>query len=106
MARSFPRAVIALTALSLVLAACGSSSGGGGSASPTSGTGQTATGPVPFGGTVTVGAEEEPDCFDWLGSCSGSAWGTWMAQLATEPQAFRSVVKDGNLEQVPGTVLT
>ena len=53
-----------------------------------------------------VGAEQEPDCFDWLGQCAGSSWGTWMAQLETQPQAFRAVVKDSQLVQVPSTVLT
>jgi peptide/nickel transport system substrate-binding protein len=105
MARSFPRALIALTALSLVLAACGSSGSGKAKTSDTTGNTVSST-PAPFGGSITVGAEEEPDCFDWLGSCSGSAWGTWMAQLETVPYAYRSVVTDGKLEQIPGPVLT
>ena len=39
-------------------------------------------------------------------SCSGFAWGTWMAQLETQPQAFRDVVKNGKVVEVPGAVLT
>jgi len=105
MARSLARALVAFTALSLTLAACGSSSDSGGSTSNTSGN-TVSSEPAPFGGAITVGAEEEPDCFDWLGSCSGSAWGTWMAQLATVPYAFRAVVKDDRLVQIPGAVLT
>jgi len=47
------------------------------------------------GGTVTVGAEEEPDCVDWIGSCAGSAWGSWMMNETTVPRPF-TVVKKGN----------
>jgi len=81
-----------LIVLSLVLAACGSSS------KPPSSNGPTTTvfsGTVPNGGTIVVGAEQEPDCFDWLGGCSGSSWGTWMAQIMTIPYAFRDVPRTG-----------
>jgi peptide/nickel transport system substrate-binding protein len=95
-------AVAVLIVLSLVLAACGSSS------KPTSTESTTTvfTGTVPNGGTLVVGAEQEPDCFDWIGQCSGSSWGTWMAQLETQPQVFRVTPKDGKLVEVPGPVLT
>jgi len=91
-----------LIVLSLVLAACGSSS-------KPNANGPTTTvfsGTVPNGGTVVVGAEQEPDCFDWLGGCSGSSWGTWMAQIMTVPYAFRDVPKNGTLVEVPGAMLT
>jgi peptide/nickel transport system substrate-binding protein len=104
MARSFPRAIVALTVLALTLAACGSSSKTGNPSSSGS-QGTNASGPVPNGGTVTIAAEEEPNCMDWLGSCAGSAWGTWMVQLETQPQAFRAVVQNGQLVQVPGAML-
>jgi peptide/nickel transport system substrate-binding protein len=98
-----PFGVIAvLIALSMVLAACGSSS------KPPGATGSSTTvfsGEVPQGGSIVIGAEQEPDCFDWIGQCSGSAWGTWMAQIETQPQAFRAVPKDGKMVNVPGTVL-
>ena len=59
------------------------------------------------GGTITIGAEQEPDCFDWIGPCAGSAWGSWMAQLETQPQAFRAVVDRTAARQwQPGAVLT
>jgi peptide/nickel transport system substrate-binding protein len=104
MARSRSRALVGLTAASLLLAACGSSTKSG-SPTPNSSSNTVSSAPAPYGGAITVGAEEEPDCFDWLDACAGSAWGTWTAQLATQPQAFRAVVKDGNLIQVPGAVL-
>jgi len=40
------------------------------------------------GGTLVVGAEQEPDCADWIGSCAGSVWGYWTMNLATMPRAF------------------
>jgi peptide/nickel transport system substrate-binding protein len=88
----------------LALAACGSSSkksssNGGNAAGPTT------TVVVPKGGTLTVGAEQEPDCFDWIGSCGGSSWGYWMAQVATVPFAFIAAGTGGNLTNTPGPVL-
>ncbi len=95
--------VAVLIALSLVLAACGSSSKpkGGSDSSPTTVFG----GKVPNGGTLTVGAEQEPDCFDWLGGCSGSQWGSWLVQVQTVPYAFRDVMKNGNVTEAPGAML-
>ena len=105
MARRVFGALALLTALSLLAAACGSS-GKGAAGGGTNGPSTTIfSGTVPQGGTLTVGAEQEPDCFDWIGSCAGSAWGTWMAQIQTEPSAFRTVVRNGAVVEVPGAVL-
>jgi peptide/nickel transport system substrate-binding protein len=102
--RRRPFGALALVAIMVAtLAACGSSDDTAdepGNSTPTS-----FTGTVPDGGTLVVGAEQEPDCFDWVGQCSGSQWGTWMAQIQTQPQAWRSVVQDGELVEVPGAVL-
>ncbi len=98
------RLIVGLTVLTVALAACGSSSK---SSSSTSG-GSASTTPaanVPTGGTLTVGAEQEPDCFDWIGSCGGSSWGYWMAQVQTIPFAFIAAGTDGNLTSTPGPVL-
>jgi len=104
MARRFLRAVALLGALSVIIAACGSATPGGPAGS--SGASVVTTNePVPYGGTVTIGAAEEPDCFDWIGQCAGSQWGSWMAQYATVPMAFRTVVKDGKVTEAPGAVL-
>jgi peptide/nickel transport system substrate-binding protein len=103
MARRFFGAFAVLTALALVFAACGSSGKGAvGSSSPTT---TSFSGVVPDGGTIVVGAEQEPDCLDWLGQCSGSLWGSWLAQYETEPLAFRTVVRNGEVVAVPGAVL-
>jgi peptide/nickel transport system substrate-binding protein len=97
-------AVAVLIVMSLVVAACGSS--GSGKAAPQSSPTTVFSGTVPQGGTLVIGAEQEPDCFDWLGGCSGSSWGTWMAQIETVPYAFRDVMKNGQVVEEPGAVLT
>jgi peptide/nickel transport system substrate-binding protein len=89
--------------LVLTTAACGGSDDS--SDAPTKSSTPTFTGEVPDGGTLVVGAEQEPDCFDWVGQCGGSQWGAWMAQIHTQPMAWRAVVKDGELVEVPGPVL-
>jgi len=97
------RSVVVIAALALVLAACGSSSktgsGSGGSNNSTT------TVNVPTGGTLTIGAEQEPDCFDWLGTCAGSSWGLWMAEVNTIPSAFVDAGVGATLNNVPGPVL-
>lgn len=40
------------------------------------------------GGRVVIGAEQEPDCADWIGVCGGSIWGTYMMQSGTIPTVF------------------
>lgn len=40
------------------------------------------------GGTITIGAEQEPDCLDFVGSCSGSSWGFWTVAVNTLPRVF------------------
>jgi len=40
------------------------------------------------GGTITVGAEQEPDCADWISSCAGASWGEWTMQEHSMPRVF------------------
>ncbi len=40
------------------------------------------------GGEIVIGAEQEPDCADWLGTCSGSIWGNYTMWTTTIPVAF------------------
>ncbi len=107
--RSSLRLVAVAAAIVVLGAACGSSSKSGNGA-PKSGSSATTIVNVPQGGTLTVGAEEEPKCMDWLDQCASSSWGTWIAQLETVPFAFRVVPtgapNSGNLNTVPGPVLT
>jgi peptide/nickel transport system substrate-binding protein len=43
------------------------------------------------GGTVTIAAEQELDCADWIASCAGLAWGTWTYNVHTLPRPFDQV---------------
>ena len=99
MARRIPGSLALAAALALNLTACGSSAKTGTGNAP-------ASRPVPDGGTIVIGAEQQPDCFDWIGTCSGSSWGTWMAQIETQPRAFVDVIRDGKLVEEPGPVLS
>lgn len=68
----------------LVLAACSSAP-----AQPKD-DGTAAPVPVGQGGEIVIGAEQEPDCADWLGTCSGSIWGSYIMQATTIPAAFHA----------------
>src|SRR5262245_44231928 len=66
----------AVSVIALLAAACGSSSNKSNNASSSGGSGNTVNnGPVPQGGTLTLGAEQEPDCLDFIASCASSSWG-------------------------------
>jgi peptide/nickel transport system substrate-binding protein len=85
-----------LAALSLVAAACGKSS------SKPSATTNTTEKPVK-GGTLVLGAEQEPDCADWIATCAGASWGIYMYGGQTMPRAF-DLTPDA--KQVPSILLT
>jgi len=107
MRKRFVRVVAGVAMLSIVAAACGSSSNKG--SSNTQAPSQSSVNPadVPNGGTLTIGAEQEPDCFDWVGSCGGSTWGFWMGQVATMPSAVLPIEQpDGTYKNEPSPVLT
>jgi peptide/nickel transport system substrate-binding protein len=86
----------------LAFAACGGSDGGDSSSPtipPSSGSS------TPDAGTLVLAAEQEPDCADWIGSCGGIAWGSWIMQYQTMPRAF-DIVKDGeNWDYAPSNLL-
>lgn len=94
-------AVVALAATTFV-AACGSSSK---TSSPSGATTTTKPVDVPQGGKLTIGAEQEPDCMDWLGTCAGSSWGSWMVENNTIPFAFLASGSGADLKNTPGPVL-
>lgn len=88
--------------LALVLAACGGSSSKTGS-KPSGG--GTTGGKVPTGGTLVLGAEQEPDCADWIASCAGASWGLYTIQEHTMPRVFDYVKKNGAWTEVPSPLL-
>jgi peptide/nickel transport system substrate-binding protein len=61
---------------------------------------------VPEGGSLVIGAEQEPDCFDWMGSCGGSSWGYWMGGVTTMPRSYDVVVDNGKYSYKPNILLT
>ncbi|MBO9521468.1 MAG: peptide ABC transporter substrate-binding protein [Nocardioidaceae bacterium] len=83
-------ALVASAALLALVTACSNSSagtgGGNGGGDPVA---------VRQGGAIVIGAEAEPDCADWLGTCAGSIWGSYTMKEATVPVAF-VVRKDGD----------
>ncbi len=79
--------VLALASVALVAAACGSSKKSS-SSSPTTAGGGSTNANVKQGGDVVFGAEQEPDCMDWIGSCSGAAWGVYTVETNTMPRAY------------------
>jgi peptide/nickel transport system substrate-binding protein len=83
------RGVIVATLLSVslvaALAACTS-----GQAAPS----ETATTTVQDGGQIVIGAEQEPDCLDWIATCAGSIWGTYIMQVPTIPRVFETRLVD------------
>jgi peptide/nickel transport system substrate-binding protein len=84
----------------MVAAACSSSksssSGGGGGTTA-------APSQVKQGGDITLSAEQEPSCMDWIDNCAGAAWGVYTVQVNTMPHAY--VWTDTNT-YAPGDVLS
>jgi peptide/nickel transport system substrate-binding protein len=90
MRRSYRRrdrlAVAGATAVVLVLiAAC---TGGGSKPVVTTTTTIRPAATITQGGEITVAAEGEPGCMDWISTCAGSAWGVWTVETNTMPRAY------------------
>ncbi|MBV8952168.1 MAG: peptide ABC transporter substrate-binding protein [Actinobacteria bacterium] len=96
------RTAIVATVLAIVAAACGGSSS---SSKKPSTAGSTTSVNVPNGGTLTIGAEQEPDCADWIDSCAGTSWGTWTMEAQTMPRAFDMVSDNGDWVYRPSILL-
>jgi peptide/nickel transport system substrate-binding protein len=96
--------VVSLVAvLAIVAAACSSDSKS--STKDTSAT-TASSGSVPNGGTLVAGAEQEPDCADWIASCAGASWGLYTIQEHTMPRVFDFVKKNGVWVETPNILLT
>lgn len=81
--------VAAAAAVAMLVSACTSSSTdqdptGAPSAAPSD------TRALQQGGTIVIGAEQEPDCLDWIATCAGSIWGSYMAQVTTIPVVYNT----------------
>lgn len=94
-----------LLVLAMLAAACGDDDDNSGNAGGTTETTAASSGEVPSGGTLVVGAEQEPDCVDWMGSCGGSSWGYWMMGATTMPRSYDIVRKGDNYSYEPSSLL-
>jgi peptide/nickel transport system substrate-binding protein len=90
--------VVALLAVAaLVLAACGSDSKGG-TSSTTKSSGTSS-------GTLTVGAEQDAACADWIDQCASSVWGVYMMMAQTMPRVFDYAKQGGVWVEVPSPTM-
>lgn len=106
--RRTPRSVKALAlllGLGLFAAACGSDDSGssagttgGGAGTSAAGAGTTAaTDRTPTGGTITIGAEQWPECINPITQCANSSWMQWTIMSPTMPGVWKTT-NDGNFE--------
>jgi len=103
--RKFALQLIALlSVLAIVAVACGGDDDDSGAA-PGNGT-TTTVGEVPTGGTLVVGAEQEPDCTAWMRTCGGSSWGFWMMGATTMPRVYDTVKKGDKWEPTINSLVT
>jgi peptide/nickel transport system substrate-binding protein len=91
-----------LLTLSLVAAACGGNNDNKDNNSSGSDA-TTTTAAAAKGGTAVFGAEQEPDCADWIATCAGASWGTYTMAAHTMPRAFDFDPKTST--QVPSILL-
>ena len=77
-----------LLVLSLIAAACGGDDDDGGEDAGDETTDTTAAEEAVKGGTAVFGAEQEPDCADWIATCAGASWGTYTMAAHTMPRAY------------------
>lgn len=87
-----------LLGFALLASACGGSeddSGDEGEGGDEETTTTVADEDIPEGGDLVIGAEQEPDCVDWISSCAGASWGYWTMNVNTMPRTF-DVVQDGD----------
>jgi peptide/nickel transport system substrate-binding protein len=91
-----------LFALSLVAAACGSGDDDGNDAAGGTDTpSEVAEGEPEPGGTLVLGAEQEPECVDWISSCAGASWGIWTLGAYTMPRVHDFDQESGELVPSP-----
>lgn len=89
------RILALLLGLSMIAAACGDDDDSAGPSDEES----------TDGGDLVIGAEQEPDCVDWIASCAGSSWGYWMMGVTTMPRAFDVVLSGQDWVYEPSILL-
>lgn len=57
------------------------------------------------GDPIIIGAEQEPDCADWISSCAGASWGTWTMMEHTMPRAFDFVRQGSKFVYAPNVMM-
>lgn len=93
LSRRLRRAILpAIAIIAIGITGC---SGSGGNTDNTSAT----------GGSIVIGAEQEPDCADWIATCAGSIWGSYIMRTPTMPSAFETRKVDGDWKLVPSGLL-
>ena len=75
-----------LCILGLFAAACGSDDDDDEGTGQDTDTTETTEAAAEKGGTLVIGAEQEPACADWIGSCAGASWGYWVMGIHTMPR--------------------
>ncbi len=80
--------LLGIVALGMVAVSCSKSSSSTSTNTTTAGGGPTTTVAAKQGGDIVLGAEQEPDCMDWIGSCAGAAWGVYTVETNTMPRAY------------------
>jgi peptide/nickel transport system substrate-binding protein len=57
------------------------------------------------GGEITIGAEQEPSCADWIDACAGETWGVWTMEEHTMPRVFDIVARGGQWVYQPSVLM-
>jgi len=91
---SWPRRAAALTLGALVTFA----------ASPAGATRPRALRRTPSG-QIVIGAEQEPDCADWIDECAGASWGVFTMEEETMPRVFDIVSRGGQWVYSPSVLM-
>ena len=56
-------------------------------------------------GQIVIGAEQEPDCADWIDECAGASWGVFTMQEETMPRVFDIVSRGGQWAYSPSVLM-
>ena len=57
------------------------------------------------GGQIVIGAEQEPDCADWIDACAGASWGVFTMEEETMPRVYDIVRHAGQWVYAPSVLM-